>query len=190
MSALQISMQIEPLKLDGAYKIKLDRIGDHRGYFMRFYNREIFAAHGLQTVWEQESVSFNQAKNTLRGLHFQLPPVNETKIVRAVQGAILDVLVDLRKDSATYGEWQSIELSAANDTAVYIPKGFAHGFKTLAENTLVEYKIDAPYDAAAASGIRWNDADLDVDWQTENPITSPRDAELQLFADFVSPFVR
>jgi len=181
-------MQIERLKLDGTYKIKLERIGDNRGYFMRFYNREIFAAHGLQTVWEQESVSFNKEKNTVRGLHFQLPPFNETKIVRAVQGAIYDVFVDLRKDSPTYGEWDAIELSADNDTAVYIPLGFAHGFKTLTENALVEYKIDASYNAESASGIRWNDSDINVDWNVENPITSERDGKLQFFADFISPF--
>lgn len=181
-------MQIEPLKLKGTFKIKLTRIGDARGYFMRFYNRDIFAAHDLQTVWEQESVSFNQSKNTLRGLHFQLPPFNETKIVRVPNGAVIDYFVDLRKNSPTYGAWDSIELSAENDTAVYIPKGFAHGFKTLAENTLVEYKIDANYSAEAASGIRWNDPDLNVDWNVENPITSARDAELQFFADFDSPF--
>lgn len=181
-------MQIEPLKLNGAYKIKLERIGDNRGYFMRFYNREIFAAHELQTIWEQESVSFNLEKNTVRGLHFQMPPFNETKIVRAVQGAIWDVFVDLRKDSKTYGEWDAIELSAENNTAVYIPRGFAHGFKTLAENSLVEYKIDANYSAESATGIRWNDQDLNVDWNVESPITSERDGKLQFFADFVSPF--
>ncbi len=181
-------MQIEPLKLDGTFKIKLERIGDNRGYFMRFYNREIFAAHGLQTVWEQESVSFNKEKNTLRGLHFQLQPFNETKIVRVAHGAIVDYFVDLRKNSPTYGAWDSLELSAANDTAVYIPKGFAHGFKTLTENALVEYKIDANYNAESASGIRWNDADLNVKWNVENPITSERDGQLPKFADFISPF--
>jgi dTDP-4-dehydrorhamnose 3,5-epimerase len=181
-------MQIKPRKLKGVFEIKLTRIGDNRGYFMRFYNRQVFAEHGLQTVWEQESVSFNKEKNTLRGLHFQLPPFNETKIVRAVNGAILDIFVDLRKGSETYGKWDAIELSSENDTAVYIPKGFAHGFKTLAENTLVEYKIDANYNAESASGIRWDDADLAIDWNTENPVTSQRDAELQLFADFISPF--
>lgn len=181
-------MQIEPLKLEGTYKIKLTRIGDLRGYFMRFYNLDIFAEHGLQTVWKQESVSFNKQKNTLRGLHFQLPPYDETKVVRAVNGAIMDFFVDLRKDSATYGKWDSIELSSENDTAVYIPKGFAHGFKTLAENTLVEYKIDANYNAEAASGILWNDSDLAVNWNTESPIISERDENLQKFADFNSPF--
>lgn len=181
-------MQIEPLKLAGTFKIKLERIGDSRGFFMRFYNKDIFAAHNLQTDWKQESVSFNKEKNTLRGLHFQLPPFNETKIVRAVNGAILDVFVDLRKDSETYGKWDSIELSGENDTAVYIPKGFAHGFKTLEENTLVEYKIDENYSAESANGILWNDQDLAVEWNTENPITSERDAQLQKFADFDSPF--
>lgn len=181
-------MQIEPLRLKGTYRIKLERVGDVRGYFMRFYNREIFAAHNLQTVWEQESVSFNKEKNTLRGLHFQLPPFNETKIVRVASGAIFDVFVDLRKKSETYGEWDAIELSAENDTAVYIPKGFAHGFKTLVDNTLVEYKIDANYNAESAGGIRWNDADLAIEWNTENPVISERDGKLPFFADFDSPF--
>jgi len=181
-------MQIAPLRLKDACRIKLERITDARGYFMRFYNREIFAAHGLQTVWEQESVSFNKDKNTVRGLHFQFPPFNETKIVRVVKGAIFDVFVDLRKGSETYGEWDAIELSAENDTAVYIPKGFAHGFKTLAENTLVEYKIDALYNAESAGGIRWNDAELAIDWNTENLIMSARDAALPALADFDSPF--
>jgi len=155
---------------------------------MRFYSREIFAAHKLQTVWEQESVSFNKTKNTVRGLHFQLPPFEETKIVRVIQGAVFDIFVDLRKNSETYGEWDAIELSAENDTAVYIPKGFAHGFKTLTENTLVEYKIDANYNAESASGIRWNDETLAVRWSAENPIISERDDKLPFFADFDSPF--
>lgn len=181
-------MQIEALKLEGTYKIKLTRIGDARGYFMRFYNLDIFAEHGLQTVWKQESVSFNKEKNTLRGLHFQLPPHNETKIVRVVNGAIIDFFVDLRRSSPTYGKWDSIELSSENDTAVYIPKGFAHGFKTLKDNTLIEYKIDENYNSDSAIGIFWNDPDLAVEWNTENPITSERDGDLQSFANFDSPF--
>ncbi|MBA3632985.1 MAG: dTDP-4-dehydrorhamnose 3,5-epimerase [Acidobacteria bacterium] len=181
-------MYIEPLKLKDTYKINLKRIGDSRGYFMRFYDREIFARRGLQIVWEQESLSFNQAKDTVRGLHFQLPPFAETKIVRVVQGAIMDVFVDLRKGSETYGKWDALELSAENDTAVYIPKGFAHGFRTLTENTMVEYKIDVPYQANLASGIRWNDGTLGIDWKVENPIISARDGELQFFDSFDSVF--
>ncbi len=181
-------MHIEPLKLKGTFEIKLKRIGDARGFFMRFYDREIFAANNLQTRWEQESVSFNQAKDTVRGLHFQLPPHVETKIVRVVAGAILDVFVDLRADSETYGEWDALELSAENERAVYIPKGFAHGFRTLTENAAIEYKIDAPYQGDLASGIRWNDPALNVDWKVENPIISKRDTELQFFDHFDSPF--
>ncbi|HLM59625.1 MAG TPA: dTDP-4-dehydrorhamnose 3,5-epimerase [Pyrinomonadaceae bacterium] len=181
-------MQIKPRKLDGVFEIKLERIGDERGYFMRFYDREIFVRHNLQTVWEQESVSFNQAKDTVRGLHFQMPPLVETKIVRVAAGAIWDVFVDLRKDSETYGEWDALELSAENNLAVYIPKGFAHGFRTLAENTIVEYKIDVPYQSDLASGIRWNDQTLNIDWRIENPIISARDAEQQFFISFDSPF--
>lgn len=181
-------MHLKPLRLKGAYEINLKRIGDERGFFMRFYDRQIFAGNDLQTEWEQESVSFNKEKNTIRGLHFQMPPFVETKIVRVAAGAIWDVFVDLRKDSETYGEWEAIELSAENNCAVYIPKGFAHGFRTLAENTIIEYKIDVPYQADLASGIRWNDETLAIDWKAENPIISARDKELQFFADFDSPF--
>lgn len=181
-------MHIKPLKLSGAYEIKFSRFTDLRGFFVRFYDREVFAANGLQTVWEQESLSFNRQKNTVRGLHFQLPPFAETKLVRVAQGAIQDFFVDLRKDSKTYGEWEAIELSAENDRAVYLPKGFAHGFRTLSDNVLVEYKIDVPYRANSASGILWNDKTLNIDWITENPIISERDSELQLFGSFDSPF--
>lgn len=181
-------MEIKPLKLEGSYEITLNRIGDLRGYFMRTYSRDIFAEHGLQTDWAQENQSLSTGIGTVRGLHFQNPPFAETKLVRVVKGAMIDVFVDLRKDSATFGKWDSIELSEDNDKAVYIPKGFAHGFKTLTENVLVEYKIDVVYHAEAVSGIRWNDPDLAVDWNVENPITSARDAEAQFFADFDSPF--
>ena len=182
-------VEIKPLKLKGTFQLNFRRNGDLRGYFMRLYDREMFARNGLPTVWEQESVSFNQAKNTIRGLHFQMPPLVEAKIVRVVKGAIWDVFVDLRQNSETYGEWDSLELTAENDTAVYLPKGFAHGFRTLAENTKIEYKIDVPYSADLASGIRWNDKTLNIDWKVENPMTSARDAELQFFDDFDSPFI-
>lgn len=181
-------MRIEPLKLKGTYEINFNRIGDSRGFFMRFYDREKFAESNLQTVWEQESLSYNKRRNTVRGLHFQLPPLVEAKVVRVVRGAILDVFVDLRKNSETYGEWDAVELSEENDRAVYIPKGFAHGFRTLSENALVEYKIDVPYRAELASGIRWNDSALKIDWRVENPVVSARDAELQFFDEFNSPF--
>lgn len=181
-------MEIKPLKLKGTFRLNFERRGDSRGYFMRFYDRARFAECGLPTVWEQESVAFNQAKDTIRGLHFQMPPLVEAKIVRVVQGAIWDVFVDLRKDSETYGKWDSLDLSAEKDTAVYLPKGFAHGYRTLSANTKIEYKIDVPYNADLAGGIRWNDETLGIDWKVENPTTSARDAGLQLLGSFDSPF--
>ena len=181
-------MKLTPLKLKGAYEIGFNPSVDERGYFMRTFDRRVFADHNLQTEWAQESTSFNKSKNTVRGLHFQNSPFIESKIVRVVLGAIFDVLVDLRRDSDTYGEWYSAELSAENHTALYIPHGFAHGFRTLLDNTMIEYKIDVEYHADLASGICWDDETLGIRWGTENPIISDRDAELQSFADFASPF--
>lgn len=181
-------MEIRPLKLAGSFEIELRRISDERGYFQRLYDAETFAAHGLQTAWEHDSQSFNLKRDTVRGLHFQLPPYDETKLVRCARGRIWDVLVDLRRESETYGRWEAVELSEANGKCLYIPKGFAHGFRTLSDDSVVVYKIDAPYHAPSASGIRWNDPDLNVAWQIEDPVISARDTELPLFRDFVSPF--
>jgi dTDP-4-dehydrorhamnose 3,5-epimerase len=155
---------------------------------MRSYSRSMFADHGLVVDWEQESLSFNKVEKTVRGLHFQLPPHSETKMVRVTHGAMLDIFVDLRKESESYGKWASIELSSENDTAIYIPNGFAHGFKTLTDNTIVAYKIDQPYHAESASGIFWKDADLAIRWDVKDPVISARDIELQSFSDFISPF--
>ena len=181
-------MKLKPLKFSDAFEIKLDRLQDERGFFMRFYDSEIFGEFGLQTEWMQESVSFNRWENTIRGLHFQYPPFAETKIVRLVAGAVLDVLLDLRQNSETYGECLGIELTADNDTAVYIPKGVAHGFRTLSENTILEYKIDVPYKSDLAGGIRWNDNALEIDWGKGDPIVSERDTRLSRFSEFESPF--
>src|SRR4051812_32946313 len=119
-------MQLRTLELDGAFEITSDAHRDDRGSFQRVYDHEVFAAADLVTRWEQESVSYNRRMNTVRGLHFQMPPHVETKVVRAVYGAALDVIVDLRRGSATFGRWTSVELSALVGNAVYIPAGFAH----------------------------------------------------------------
>ena len=181
-------MKIEPLKLNGSYEITLAPRGDKRGYFMRSYDRKIFAEHGLQTEWLQENESLSTQINTVRGLHFLLPSHTETKLVRAVKGTILDVFVDMRKDSETFGKWDSIELSDDNYKAVYIPKGFAHGFLTLTEQVIVQYKVDAAYVGEADRGIFWNDPKIGIDWGVENPILSDRDKNLPLLEDFDSPF--
>ncbi|MFN0279622.1 MAG: dTDP-4-dehydrorhamnose 3,5-epimerase [Pyrinomonadaceae bacterium] len=181
-------MRLRATKLAGAYIFELEPVIDARGFFVRTYDRRILAENGLNTAWEQESVSFNKTANTLRGLHFQLPPLIETKIVRVSHGAIIDVFVDLRKESETFGEWEAVELTGTNNRAVYIPAGFAHGFCTLVDETTIEYKIDVPYKSDLAAGIRWNDTRLSIDWKVAEPLVSERDANLQFFADFDSPF--
>lgn len=181
-------MEIKPLKLAGSFEIIIKKHGDERGYFMETYKQQIFAQYGLQTDWVQENESLSGKKYTIRGLHFQLPPAAQTKLLRAIQGEVLDVFVDLRKDSATYGQWDAIHLSAENCRAVYVPRGFAHGFCTLTENAIIQYKVDSPYAPEYDSGIRWNDPDLGINWETDSPVLSGKDAEAQFFRNFVSPF--
>ncbi len=181
-------MKIKPLKLEGTFEIAFNRIGDARGYFMETYSKELFAEYGLQTDWIQENQSLSTRRHTIRGLHFQAPPYAQAKLVRAVQGEVFDVFVDLRKDSATFGQWDAVNLSEENCKSVYIPRGFAHGFCTLTESVIVQYKIDNVYAPQAESGIRWNDARLGIDWKTEKPLLSPEDSLLPFFKDIVSPF--
>lgn len=181
-------MQINSLKLEGTFEIIIKRIGDARGYFMETYSRQAFAEHGLQTDWVQENQSLSEKKNTVRGLHFQKPPAAQAKLVRVVQGEALDVFVDLRKNSETYGQWDALVLSAENCKAVYVPRGFAHGFRTLTDNVIIQYKVDNPYSPENDSGIRWNDSDVNIDWKAERPVLSEKDKNAQFFKDFVSPF--
>ncbi len=156
---------------------------------MRTYDQEIFREHVLTTSWVQENQSLSTRKGLIRGLHFQRPPHAETKLVRVAVGAVLDVLVDLRRDSETYGRWEAIELSAENQKAVYIPKGFAHGFCTLTEHTLVLYKVDAFYAPEFEDGLIWNDETLSIQWPVDEPHISDKDARWGAFKDFVTPFV-
>ncbi|MGI8555402.1 MAG: dTDP-4-dehydrorhamnose 3,5-epimerase [Pyrinomonadaceae bacterium] len=181
-------MEIKPLKLAGTFEIKFKRIGDSRGYFMEIYSQSVFAESGLQTDWVQENQSLSTHSNTIRGLHFQIPPFAQTKLLSVVQGKILDVFVDLRKNSPTYGQWDSIELSEENCKSVYIPRGFAHGFATLTKSVIVQYKIDNRYSREHERGIRWNDADIGIDWNVKEPFLSEKDSVLPFFKDFGSPF--
>ncbi|MCA9882056.1 MAG: dTDP-4-dehydrorhamnose 3,5-epimerase [Anaerolineae bacterium] len=180
--------KFEPLKLPGAFLITLEPVGDNRGYFVETYRQDLFAEHGLATNWVQENQSLSSQKGTVRGLHFQRPPHTEAKLVRVLQGIALDVIVDLRVDSPTYGQYEAIELSESNHRLLYIPKGFGHGFCTLSENMVISYKVDAYYAPGAASGILWNDPDIAIDWPVTQPIMSERDKELGTLAEFESPF--
>jgi dTDP-4-dehydrorhamnose 3,5-epimerase len=181
-------MEIKPLRLSGTYEITLTPHVDERGYFVRLYDEKVVAEHGLQTRWVQDNQSRSTRAYTLRGMHFQRPPHAETKLVRVVAGSVMDAIVDLRKDSETYGQWDSIQLTADNFKMVYIPAGFAHGFCTLEPDTIVGYKVDNHYAPAFEGGLRWNDPTLNIPWPTSDPALSPRDREHDFFENFISPF--
>jgi len=181
-------MNIIALSLPGAFKIVLAPRGDERGYFMRTYDEAIFRAHGLETRWVQENQSRSRRKGIIRGLHFQAPPHAETKLVRVVRGAILDVFVDVRTGSPTYGRHEAVELTEDNTTAAYVPKGFAHGFCTLTDDCVVAYKVDAAYAPEAEGGLAWDDPDLGIRWPTDQPFLSEKDRNWPAFKEFVSPF--
>lgn len=169
-------MRIDPAPLPGVYTIALEPIEDERGFFARTVDEEAFAAKGLTSRFVQCSVSFNHRKGTLRGLHYQAPPHLEAKLVRCTRGAVFDVAVDLRAGSKTFGRWWGIELSAENRLAAYLPKGFAHGFQTLADESELFYQISASYVAEAARGLAWDDPALAIAWPDKaGAIASERD---------------
>ncbi len=156
-------MRIAPRRLAGTFEIALEPRGDERGYFMRWYDREAFARAGLPVDWRQGNESASRA-NVVRGLHFQRPPHSETKLVRAIAGAVFDVFVDLRRGSATFGEWDAVELSGEKHNAVLIPKGFAHGFCALTDGAVVSYLVDSAYAPASEGGLAWDDPGLAIPW--------------------------
>jgi dTDP-4-dehydrorhamnose 3,5-epimerase len=162
-------------RLDGAWVIDVDPREDERGFFARTWCRRELAARGLDTEIAQASVSYNRRCGTLRGLHFQRSPHEETKIVRCSRGAIFDVIVDLRSRSPTYLRWQGFQLTADSRRSLYIPKGFAHGFQTLADDTEVDYQISTFYAPQAASGYRYDDAAFGVAWPRPVTVISGRD---------------
>ncbi len=159
----------------------MDRIEDERGFFARSFCAGEFAEHGLAAPTSQCSVSFNARHGTLRGLHFQAAPHDEEKLVRCTAGAIFDVAVDLRLGSATRLQWFGTELSAGNHRALYIPKGFAHGFVTLADATEVLYMISVPHAPGFGRGVRWNDPAFAIDWPVQPVVISARDAAYPSF---------
>ena len=166
--------------LAGAYTIELDRLEDERGFFARSYSAEEFAARGLPAAMPQSSVSFNARRGTLRGLHYQAEPHAEDKLVRCTAGAIYDVIVDLRPDSPTARRWFGVELSAANHRSLFVPKGLAHGFMTLRDDTEVLYMISVPYAPGFERGLRWNDPAIGISWPTAPSVVSARDAAYPL----------
>lgn len=178
-------MEFRELRLKGAYEIILDPHDDERGSFMRFYDDKVFRAGGFDFTWVQENHSRNLKRGTVRGLHFQFPPHLETKLICCVKGKIWDVHVDLRKDSPTFGEWDCLELSDENHKMILIPRGFAHGFCTLSDDSHILYKNDNYYDHDHYSGIHWNSPDLNIKWPFTDVLVSAKDQNLMTFTKFV-----
>lgn len=169
-------MKIIETKLKDLYIIEPTVHGDHRGWFYESYNKQAFEEKGLHLNFIQDNHSFSATKGTLRGLHYQLAPKAQTKLVRCTKGSIFDVAVDLRDGSPTFGVWYGIELSALNQKQLLVPKGFAHGFITLSENVEVQYKVDELYSPEHDRNIIWNDPTLAIDWPTiDTPILSAKD---------------
>lgn len=177
-------MRIEQTLLEGVYVIVPDPVADDRGFFARIFCRDRFGAAGLHTDFPQWSVSVNLRKATLRGLHWQAPPLEEIKIVRCTRGAIFDVAVDISPGSAGFKRWVGVELSADNCRSLYIPKGFAHGFQTLTDDVEVVYHISERFEPGLSRGVRWNDPAIGVRWpEATDRIISDRDKSLPFMND-------
>ncbi|POO52106.1 dTDP-4-dehydrorhamnose 3,5-epimerase [Agrobacterium rosae] len=157
-------MELQRLPLEGLTKITPRRIGDNRGYFSEVFRRDWFEANILDLEFVQDNESLSQPVGTVRGLHFQLPPFAQGKLVRCISGRVFDVAVDIRKNSPTFGKWYGVELSMVNGVQLWIPPGFAHGFATLEENSILSYKVTAPYSAEHDRGVLWNDPDIGIEW--------------------------
>jgi dTDP-4-dehydrorhamnose 3,5-epimerase len=175
-------MQFHPTGLDGAWLIELAPVKDERGAFVRTFCEREFGERGLETRFVQHSLSVNALKGTLRGVHFQRAPHEEVKLVRCQRGAIWDVIIDLRKGSTTYLQWRGFELSAGNAMQLYVPKGFAHGFQTLADDTHATYQVSHPYVPGAEGGVRWVDPAFAIAWPLPVSVISDKDAAWPLVA--------
>lgn len=171
-------MIIEPLPLSGLFKLIPQKHTDERGFFTRILDVDIFKKQGLPIVIQQSSLSFNLKKGTLRGLHYQTQPDEEIKIVQCLQGKVFDVVVDLRPLSKTYLKWHSIQLCGEEKTALYIPKGFAHGFLTLTDNTQLLYQMEAFYEPSSSAGIHYADPTLNIEWPDKIMVISEKDENL------------
>lgn len=181
-------MEFIRTKFEGAWLIKPKVFGDNRGFFLEYYSKKIFAEHGIDTEFVQDNHSKSEKKGTLRGLHFQSPPYAQSKLVRVTKGKACDVIVDIRKNSPTFGQCEEFELSAENFQILFIPRGFAHAFVTLEDNTEFEYKCDNFYEPSSEGGIIWNDPTLNIDWPIKVPVLSEKDKTHPKFNNFDSPF--
>ena len=180
-------MEFISTEIEGLLIIKPDVFADDRGYFFESYNRQKFLKGEIDIYFEQDNESKSR-KGVVRGLHFQVPPFAQSKLVRVVKGAVLDVAVDIRKNSRTYGQHYSIDLTEENKLMFWIPEGFAHGFATLEDDTIFFYKCSKVYNKDAEQSIIWNDPELAINWGVESPVISPRDLLAPRFNELRSPF--
>ena len=169
-------MKFTETRLAGAFVIELQRLEDDRGFFARAFCRREFETHGLNPNVAQCNTSFNSHAGTFRGMHYQIEPFREVKLVRCVSGAVHDVIIDLRPASPTYRQWQGFELSAQNGAMLYVPEGFAHGYVTLADNSEVFYQVSEFYNPGYERGIRWNDPAFGIQWPVRPRVISAKDA--------------
>lgn len=178
-------MKLIETKLSGAYIIDNYYANDKRGSFVKIYNEEEFTKHGLETKFAETYYSVSN-KDVIRGMHFQSPPYEHNKIVHVLQGAVIDVVLDIRKNSKTYGKYVSYELNSTNKKSLYIPKGMAHGFVSLENNTIMLYEVSSVFNATAENGIDYNS--IGFNWNIDNPILSERDKTFAKLKDYISPF--
>ena len=174
-------MILTETKLKGAFVLELEKIEDERGFFARTWDKKVFEEHGLNPNLVQCSISFNNKKATLRGMHYQIAPYEEAKLVRCTKGKIFDVFIDIRPKSKTFKEWLGVELSDVNYRMLYIPEGFAHGFQTLEDKTEVFYQMSQVHVPNYARGIRWDDPAFKISWPLKSVIISKNDSSWNLF---------
>lgn len=180
-------MEVIKTKIEGLLIINPKVFADARGYFFESYNETVFKQNGIEANFVQDNQSLSNT-GVLRGLHFQAPPFDQGKLVRVINGAVLDVAVDIRNNSPTYGEYVAMELTEENKTMFYIPPGFAHGFLTLRDNTIFSYKCTNVYNKASEGCVLWNDKDININWNISNPILSEKDLVGTPLKEFTSPF--
>lgn len=185
-----MGIQVESLAIPDVKLISPDRFLDDRGFFSETYNTEHYRQAGVTVNFIQDNHSFSEHAGTIRGLHYQAPPKAQAKLVRVLRGSILDVAVDIRTGSPTYGKWVSAVLSADNGRQLYVPPGFLHGFATREPNTDVAYKVDHYYSKACDGAILWDDPTLAIDWELDGvePVLSDKDRTAPIFANFKTPF--
>lgn len=171
-------MKFTETAFPGAYIVELEPRGDDRGFFVRTFCKDEFKQTGHSAEWVQQNQSLTRKKGTIRGLHFQRAPQNEIKLIRCIVGRVYDVIVDLRKDSPTFLKWSAMELSADNNTMLYVPAGFAHGFQTLEDNSALTYLHSDYYNPAADAGIRYNDPLIGIKWPIEVTVLSEKDQHI------------